>query len=106
MKNLQETLKNRINNQRVAWNIYSRCFISHANRLLKHMGEEKDYSIDDLQEALQENFYKNYICKELSKKALVSVAVEKYDYIQFCYRHWLKTVKEVFDIEVEITRSL
>lgn len=105
MKNLQQTLKNHINKQHIAWKNYTKCFITQVNRLLEYMGENKDFTINDLEEAMQENFYNNYNCKILTKKALACNIVEKYSFVQFCYRHWLKTVKELIDIEAKIAYS-
>ncbi len=102
MKNLQETLKNRMIKERKAWKNYSKCFITQVNRLLEYMGKEKDFSMNDLQDAMEKNFYKNYICKTLTKKALACNIVDRYSYVQYCFRKWIEAVKEVTDIEVEI----
>lgn len=105
MKNLAEQLQNLKKREQQAWETYSKSVTTQVNRLLEHMGEKKDFTMDDLHFINQENQDKNFNCAVLSNKTIAWNTVERYAWVKQSWSKWYKALRELSALEKEIKEA-
>ena len=105
MKNLAEQLEALKRAEEQAWEIYSKSVTTQVNRILDHMGLEKNFSMDDVANINRDNQDHDFATPTISDKTLAYAVVNRYSWVKVCREKWNKAFKKYFDFKKEIEEA-